>query len=195
MAIPTKSICIVGRVSKPVIRLDPQVITNLLSVVEEAALHEAFFDDFFTSHHLLAPFHSNGFCAIVTASENNLKGYCLEETEIFGKKEHNYYDFSFDEVVLARKWIDSTAACEAKIYNSVVLLHQETMRFYLQWRNLLSRSWWVLRIFSDLPWKINYSWTGDRREVWSMPSMKRMRGESAENVKFHLWRCYEEIHS
>jgi hypothetical protein len=95
-----------------------------LSVVEKAAHHEVFFDNFFTSCDLLTQLHSQGFRATGTVRAIRLKGCCLEETKVMEKKERGCYDYRSDGVVLAVKWKDSTAVFIATNYDCIKPLHQ-----------------------------------------------------------------------
>ena len=72
--------------SKP---LGPQVVSDLLSIVEKSACHRVYFDNFFTSYLLLRDLHEKGFKALGTIRENRTTKCPLSPQHQLNKKNVN----------------------------------------------------------------------------------------------------------
>ena len=96
--------CITKDSSKP---LGPQVVSDLLSIVEKSACHCVYFDNFFTSYLLLQDLHEKGFKALETISKNRTMKCPLRPSKSVEKEKREFFDYRSDECVSIVQWKDN----------------------------------------------------------------------------------------
>ena len=90
--------------SKP---LCPQVVSDLLSMVEKPACHRVYFDNFFTSYLLLRDLHEKSFKALGTTRENRTMQCPLRPSKSVEKEKRGFFDYRSDECVSIVQWKDN----------------------------------------------------------------------------------------
>lgn len=101
--------------------LGGSVVLNLLSVVETPAHHAIYFDNFFTSFHLLCHLKNKGFHATGTIQENRIKICPLEPVTSFRKKERGYYDYRYEEQnkIIVVRWNDNSVVTLGSTFGKI----------------------------------------------------------------------------
>lgn len=90
----------------PVLGLGGDVVMRLLEVVESPRRHVIYFDNFFTSYHLMCVLSERQFCATGTVRTNRIGGAQLKTGKALPRGE---YDFKFDSTnkILVCTWQDN----------------------------------------------------------------------------------------
>ena len=91
--------------SKP---LGPQVVSDVLSIVEKPVRHGVYFDNFFTSYLLLRDLHEKGSKALGTIRENRTTKCPLRPSKSVEKEKRGFFDYRSDECVSIVLWKDNT---------------------------------------------------------------------------------------
>ena len=79
--------------------LGPQIVSDLLSIVENLACHCVYFDKFFTSYSLLRDLHEKNFKALGTIRENRTMKYPLRPSKAVDKENRGLFDYHSDDYV------------------------------------------------------------------------------------------------
>ena len=77
--------------------LGPQVVSALLSIVENPACHCAYFDNFFTSFCLLRDLHKKNFMALGTIREGGTMKCLLQPLKSVEKEKRGFFDHRLDD--------------------------------------------------------------------------------------------------
>ena len=87
--------------------LGPQVVSDLLSIVEDPACHCVYFDRFFTSYSLLLDLHEKNFNVLGTTRENRTIKCPLRPSKAVDKENRGFFDHRSDNYVSTVKWKDN----------------------------------------------------------------------------------------
>ena len=87
--------------------LGPQVVTDLLSVVKAPRNHTRFFDNIFTSYHLLRDLHEEESKATGTIRENQILKCPFRSSKFVARKDRDFYYSRSDEFVRIVQWKDN----------------------------------------------------------------------------------------
>ena len=87
--------------------LDPQVVSDLLSLVKKPASHCVYFDNFFTSYWLTRDLHEKGFKALGTIRENRTMKCPLRPSKSVEKEKRGFFDYRSDECMSIVQWNDN----------------------------------------------------------------------------------------
>lgn len=87
--------------------LGADVVMRLLENVTTPRRHIVYFDNFFTSHHLMCLLSEKGQCASGTVRKNRLGGAVLKEGKALPKGEHDY-QFDAANQLLVCRWQDNS---------------------------------------------------------------------------------------
>ena len=100
--------------SKP---LGSQVVSALLSIVENPACHCVYFDNFFTSFYLLRYLHEKNFRALGTIREGRTKKYPLQPSKSVEKEGCGFFDHRSDDYVSIVQWKDNVKRKRSFVFN------------------------------------------------------------------------------
>ena len=87
--------------------LGPQVVSDLLSIVEDPACHCVYFDRFFTSYSLLRDLHEKNFKALGTIRKNRTMKCPLRLSKAVDKENRGFLDNRSDDYVSIVQWKDN----------------------------------------------------------------------------------------
>lgn len=100
--------------------LGPQVVFDLLSIVQNPACHRLYFDNFFTSYHLLQELHEKNFRALGTIRENRTMKCPMQASKVVEKKERRgFYDYRSDDYVSIVQWKDNKVVYIGSNYTNI----------------------------------------------------------------------------
>ena len=104
--------------------LGEYVVNKMLTAVSDVECHVLFFDNFFTSHRLIANLATKGIRACGTVRENRTDRCPLKPSKLIQKEERGSYDYRCDGNVLCVKWNDNRPVTIASNYYGVTPLHK-----------------------------------------------------------------------
>ena len=85
----------------------PQVVSALLSIVENPACHCVYFDNYFTSYYLLRDLHEKNFKALATIREGRTIEYPLRPLKSVEKEKSGFFYHRSDDYVSIVQWKDN----------------------------------------------------------------------------------------
>ena len=95
--------------------LGPQVVSSLLSIVDNPASNCVYFDNFFTSYYLLRNLHVKNFNAFGTMRKGRTIKCKLRPSKSVEKEERGFFDHHSDDCVSIVQWKDNKIVALAQI--------------------------------------------------------------------------------
>uniref|UniRef100_A0A0K0ELN5 DDE_Tnp_1_7 domain-containing protein n=1 Tax=Strongyloides stercoralis TaxID=6248 RepID=A0A0K0ELN5_STRER len=108
------------------VSLGSNVVLNLLENIENPSNHAVFFDNYFSTLHLMSTLTNRGFRATATIRKNRISKCPLKSSKILSKQPRGNFDFQFDTShdLLVVRWVDNNVVNMITNYDTIQPLHK-----------------------------------------------------------------------